>query len=103
MKKYILSLYLLVVLLLASCGGNSTCSHDYQLNKTVEVTCTADGYTEYVCTLCGDSYKSDIIRTKGHQTYVSKEGYPTSCEEAGLSDELSCSVCNQVVKKQEKI
>lgn len=40
--------------------------HGY--SKTVfDPTCTAEGYTEYVCAVCGDSYVGDIVPTVGHK------------------------------------
>lgn len=40
-------------------------AHDYALS-VVAVTCTTDGYVEYTCTVCGDSYLSETIPALGH-------------------------------------
>ena len=66
-------------------GGTATCTqkavcdvcgheygdfapHSYEATVTPP-TCTADGYTTYVCSVCGDEYKSDIVPATGEHTY----------------------------------
>ena len=99
MKKIFLITTLLLIFL-TSCGQE--CEHDYETKK-IEVTCTEDGYTLYTCNLCGDSYKGDIVPSTGHQTKVSTPGYAPTCEESGMTDEYSCTICNKLVKPAEKI
>ena len=99
MKKIFLIASILLIFL-TSCGQN--CEHDYE-SKKIEVTCTEDGYTLYTCNLCGDSYKGDIVPSTGHQTKVSTPGYAPTCEESGMTDEYSCTICNKLVKPAEKI
>ena len=99
MKKILLVSTLLLIFL-TGCGN--TCEHNYQ-KEIIDVTCTEDGYTLYKCSLCGDSYKSDVVSAKGHQSFVSSQGYAPTCEEAGMTDEYSCSLCNKVIKASEKI
>ena len=103
MKKIFIFVFLLSLFVLTGCEGEKECIHEYEIKEVVDVTCTTDGYTIYECILCEDSYKGSIVRSKGHQTYVSTKGTKATCEEPGYTDELSCQVCNQVVKKQEKI
>lgn len=50
--------------------------------KTVAVTCTADGYTLYSCA-CGSSYKDQIVKAQGH-VYEDKVSAP-SCTEQGYT------------------
>ena len=50
-------------------------SHSYNAVVT-KPTCTADGYTTYTCSGCGDSYVSDKVAATDH-TYV--EGVCTAC------------------------
>ena len=40
-------------------------SHTYETVITVP-TCTADGYTVYTCSACGDSYTGDTVAATGH-------------------------------------
>ena len=95
MKKIFLIASILLIFL-TSCGQE--CEHDYETKK-VEVTCIEDGYTLYTCNLCGDSYKGDIVPSTGHQTKVSTPGYSPTCEESGMTDEYSCTICNKLDRK----
>ena len=56
-------------------------THDYQ-SVTTPPTCSSDGYTTHLCSVCGDSYISDIVETAGHsitgvvsQPNCDSEGY----------------------------
>ena len=101
MKKIFILGCLLLLFTLTGCE-DKTCNHEYIQKQVVEVTCTTDGYTLFECGLCNDTYKGNIVRSQGHKTYVSKEAIEATCEDYGYSEELSCSICEQVVKKQEK-
>ena len=59
MRNYliVLSLLLVVLCVLVSCGQNKKHEHVYSADIT-EYTCTEQGYTTYTCE-CGDSYISD--------------------------------------------
>ncbi len=56
--------------------------HSYQAVTTAP-TCTAEGYTTYTCTVCGDSYTADETDATGHSygepTFVWSEEYNTIC------------------------
>ena len=39
--------------------------HSYETVVTAP-TCTADGYTTYTCSVCGDTYKADEVAATGH-------------------------------------
>ena len=69
-------------------------SHTYS-SYVIAPTCTAEGYTEHVCTFCGDSYKSnftDIIAHDLEDTIVA----PT-CTEKGYTLH-TCKNCDYSVK-----
>ena len=51
-------LFLMCCFLLAACDND--CSHQYAISKTVDATCTEEGYTEYACSECGDTYRETI-------------------------------------------
>ena len=57
--------------------------------------CTEDGYTEYICSNCGDSYKDDIVGSLGHEygewVYIAVP----SCQSSGERVRY-CSVCENV-------
>lgn len=40
--------------------------HSYIVNSKVNPTCTAQGYTVYRCTDCGDTYNADYVPALGH-------------------------------------
>ena len=49
-----------------TCGAYETEQHNYVLQETVTPTCTAAGYSKYVCDLCRDSYNGDETPKTGH-------------------------------------
>lgn len=75
MKK-VLCLLSLVIMLFMFIGCNSTpdynnptspttCSHSYN-KQIISATCSTQGYTNNVCSKCGDNYKSNYVSAKGH-------------------------------------
>ncbi len=50
--------------------------HSYSQSKTVDATCTKQGYTTYVCSECGDTYKDNYTDALGH-SYSTKTMLPT--------------------------
>ena len=42
-------------------AGAVNCPHNYVASETVAPTCTTDGYTIYICTLCSKSYQGDKV------------------------------------------
>ena len=76
------------------------CTHEY--NQTVTApTCTEQGYTTYTCE-CGNSYVDDYVDALGHTEETIPAVEPT-CTEAGLTDGVKCSVCDEVLKAQETV
>lgn len=71
--------------------GNPVVSigHKY-VDKVLSSSCTEDGYVFKVCTVCGDSYATDEVRTPGHQ-YTEKVINPT-CTQQGYTV-FTCSKC----------
>ena len=53
-------------------------------------TCLDMGYTTYICTACGENYKSDYVKMMGHD-YVAEVTLPT-CTEGGYTT-YTCSRC----------
>jgi hypothetical protein len=95
MKK--LSLFLIIALILGLCS----CTHTHQYApKVVAPTCTADGYTDFICS-CGDRYQSNITAA-GH-TEQQLPAKDATCLLDGLTEGKVCSVCGAVLSPQESI
>ncbi len=76
-----MTLVLVVVLTLASCGGPA-CEHAYDEVVTTVPTCTAEGVKTFTCANCGDSYTEPI--EKAAHTYSETVTAPT-CTEGGYT------------------
>lgn len=63
--------------------------HKYK-KTTVEATCRDDGYDQYICEACGDSYK-DNYTPKGTHNYAEKVT-PATCTTGG-STLFTCKTC----------
>ena len=76
--------------------------HEHKYTAAVTAaTCTKDGFTTYTCT-CGNTYTADIVAAPGHTEVVDK-AVEASCENTGLTEGKHCSVCNEVLIKQENV
>ncbi len=72
-------------------GGGDKGDHNYQATDTTAATCTAQGYTTYTCTACGDSYNADYTAMLPHDwEWVTDT--PATCGTAGSKHE-KCKNC----------
>ncbi|MCD8370577.1 MAG: hypothetical protein LUC94_09705, partial [Clostridiales bacterium] len=64
------------------CGTCSNCDHSNSYSYTIDATCTALGYTKYICLDCGTEWSSDYISATGHlyQYFTTSEA---TCKTAG--------------------
>ena len=69
--------------------------------KVVSPTCTKQGYTEGAC-YCGKFFTTEYVAALGH-TEIVDEAVVVSCTEYGLTEGKHCSVCGEVLLKQEII
>ena len=102
MKKLVLlTICITVLMLLVSCEIGNLHTHAYGEWETIkEATCTEDGQRARSCS-CGESEK-EVISAKGH-TEETVEGTPATCTESGLTEGKKCSVCGEVLVKQETV
>ena len=69
--------------------GEGTCPHSYDPFVTPP-TCYSQGYTEYICSICGDAYLDDFVDVVDH-SYNLTVILPT-CTESGYT-EYTCTGC----------
>lgn len=75
--------------------------HDFHMVSYVSPDCTTDGINKYQCKNCDHSYE-EAVAALGH-TKKTSAGYSATCLETGLTDEITCSVCEEVLSKGEII
>ncbi len=70
--------------------------HDY-VAETVDPTCTEQGYTKYVCSICGDSYidENSYVDALGHDWSEWTATTDPTCTEPG-EEARACSRCSLV-------
>lgn len=72
--------------------------HTYTSSVKKAATCTADGMKTFTCS-CGDSY-TETIKATGHKA-VADKAVSATCTKTGLTEGSHCSVCKEIIKKQE--
>ena len=65
-------------------------------------TCTDKGLISGVCDICGEEFVHQESPAKGH-TEVVDAAVAATCTEAGLTEGKHCSVCEEVLVKQEVV
>lgn len=95
-------LFILISMFTLSSCGKDEHIHEFDEGKIIkEATCSETGIKEYKCNSC-DEVKQDIIEKIEH-TIVTLECIRATCDEEGLTEGKYCSVCNEVIRKQEVI
>lgn len=64
-------------------GGTPTCTHNWVAGTVHAPTCTEAGYTEYECSLCGDTKQDDVTAALGHDYGAWTVVTPATCLTAG--------------------
>ncbi len=68
--------------------------HDYSIKESVVANCVSDGCDRFTCSICGDSYDTNVIPKLGHKYgdwIVEKD---ESCKEDGIKYRI-CGVCDE--------
>lgn len=91
-KKYSISCAVLFVsfMVFESIGVYLMCDHDFQVTATEQPTCAREGYTSYVCVLCGDE-KIETTPIFEHN-FVEVERFEATQENEGKIT-MECTVC----------
>lgn len=78
------------------------CEHSYEpYRTTTEATCAREGECVMQCTLC-KHFETQALEKLPHTPDVAK-GFAPTCAKEGLSDEITCSVCLEVLEKHTPI
>ena len=75
--------------------------HDYDV-VVIAPDCENDGYTNYVCSLCSDTYVADEVKATGH-TEVIDSAIMSTCTENGLTEGKHCATCDVIIVAQSVI
>lgn len=90
----------------SSSSSSSSFSHEHTWDSgkvTKQPTCTEDGEKTYNCTHSNcEEIKVAIILATGHTEVVDEAVEPT-CTTTGLTEGKHCSVCNDILVKQEEV
>ncbi len=68
--------------------------HIGEIVEIVPPTCTEDGYSRYICSVCGEEYKTDWVWAEGHTKGEIVEVVPPTCTSEGYT-KYRCSVCGE--------
>ena len=77
---------------------NNSISHQYN-NTIVDASCTLDGYTKHICSICYDVYNTDFVNALGHEIIIDEKVEPT-CENTGLTKGEHCTKCDYKVAQE---
>lgn len=66
--------------------------HNYEVTASENATCAKDGYKDFKCSSCGQTYREDLKATGNHDYKVVNSKNAT-CETGGFK-EYKCSTCN---------
>ena len=95
-------------------GSTKKCQHEMQAFEAKAATCTEDGNIAYwYCGLCEKyfadvngsrviTYEDTVIAAVGHTPVIDPE-VPATYDKTGLTEGSHCSVCGEVIVRQEEI
>ncbi len=76
-----------------------------EAKETVAATCKDEGYSIYVCSVCGEDFKADIVPATGNHTPADarKDAKDATCTEPGYTGDVVCKDCGEIITKGEAI
>ncbi|MBR6568058.1 MAG: hypothetical protein IKK60_05350, partial [Clostridia bacterium] len=83
-------------------AGCAKGNHTPDAGNVVAPDCDSKGYTEHICTLCGQYYVTDHVAPLGHKEVAIPAVEPT-CSSEGYTEGKKCSVCGTVTVAPEVI
>ena len=97
----ILSFTFLLSFVMTACdGGGQPQQHTCQYTtKTIDPTCTEQGYTQYFCQECGNSYNDNYVPAKGHSFGEWEIKVPATEDQTGLEVQ-TCQVCGHSAEQE---
>ena len=85
------------------CGDTITIWEDHNYaSYSIPATCTDDGYSTTICNSCEKVKKYITIPATGHTEIVDEAVLP-DCTNDGLTEGSHCSVCGEVIVRQEYV
>lgn len=106
-KTLIVAICLLTfVISLILCGCGIRCiifNHEFNLERVEEATCTQSACKVYKCARCKEEKREDVGMALGHDEEIVKQGYPATCLNTGMTDEIVCRRCERTVQEREII
>lgn len=95
MMKKLMSVFLTALLLVCAVSfASAECAHQYDATF-YPPTCNDQGYTEYVCNLCGDRMQEGFVAATGHIYGEWQDLSAPTCTENGLQ-KRTCRVCQGI-------
>lgn len=85
----------------ATPSGVTEHTHEYSQQIVVAPTCTEDGYTKFICSICHDSYIGDEPRAHGHRYVMDRLTIAT--ETTPSRGFMRCETCGGVESAELKI
>ena len=67
--------------------------HNYVVSRVIEPSCTQEGFTQYACTMCNQSYNTDYTEPTGH-SYETTDVREATCTKEGYIKH-KCSKCGK--------
>ena len=91
---------LMLLLNYVSGKSNVKLGHNYELTKSEKATCVKEGYEEYTCTRCGDSYKKELpVVAHDYDKTVEVNRVESTCATKGYVG-YKCKNCDDILKEE---